>query len=247
MLFYLLSFLLPTPATANSVLENMDMEYQTALQWIEEQQQAVSCKAAVYGLSSQELLPLVFPELLRYSQWKDLLETEALCLAYVEGGKEWADFSIGPFQIKPSFVEVLEEKLGQWPEGQAFFGHLLPNPHHSPSQQRQTRLGRLQELEGQIDYLCCFYAWMHTRPGFLLVTTNPTQKIALLATAYNSGFQKDWPALAKAQQQQFFPYGAKYPQEGQLNYASVALAYHQQWSPTFLSWRAWHWPFWKAV
>lgn len=242
MLFYLLSFLLPT-TTTNSVLEGL--EQQSALEWVEEQQASIQSQAAVYGLSSQELLPIIFPELLRYAEWKDLLETEALGMAYVEGGSQWADFSIGPFQMKPSFVETLEQVLLQWPKGQAFFGHLLANPKHSLAQQRQTRLDRLQQLEGQVDYLCCFYAWMQQKVGFQLVASTPTQQIALLATAYNSGFQKDWPALAAAQQQHFFPYGARYPQEGQENYATVALAYYQQLPLAQPSWRALHWPFWK--
>ncbi len=137
--------------------------------------------------------------------------------------------------MKPSFAETLENKLATWPAGKAAFGQLLPDASQPLVAQRRARLTRLQSVEGQLDYLCAFYSWMQQRPGFLLVTSTKQQKIQLLATAYNSGFTQSWSDLVRASQRHFFPYGARYPQEGQHAYSAVALAYYQQPSTCFWS------------
>lgn len=239
MLFYLLTFLAPTTPIDYAV--HYGTAHQEAIIWVEEHRQQLQIQASHYQLPIQELTAIIFPELLRYSEWQNLLETEALAVAYVEGGSTWADFSIGAFQMKPSFAEALEDCLKKWPRGQVTFQHLLPTPTQTIVQQRQARLDRLSSVNGQIDYLCCFYQWMQQRNGFYLVCPTPAQKIALLATAYNTGFWKSWPSLFHASQQYFFPYGAKYPQERQQAYQAVAVAYYQQTPspPTNL----FYWPF----
>lgn len=225
MFFYLLTFLLPN--TSVDYVTHYGVDYQEAVEWVEKQYPKLQVQAAIHGLEAQELVAVIFPELLRYSAWKDLLETEALGMAYVEGGTDWADFSIGAFQMKPSFAEALESCLQKWVAGSTAFGHLLPQKNQTIQQQRQARLDRLSTLEGQIEYLCCFYSWMQQRVGFYLIAPTPSQKIAILATAYNSGFWKSWSALLQASQQQYFPYGANYPQEGQHAYQAIAVAYYQ--------------------
>lgn len=234
MLVYLLSFLLP--ATVVNYAAHYGDSYQKAQDWVQDHQSILQVQASWHGLEATELAAIIFPELIRYNEWQNLLETEALALAYVEGGTAWADFSIGAFQMKPSFAEAIEQCLLDWPEGKAAFPRLLPQPKYSPTQQRQARLDRLCTVQGQVQYLCAFVVWMQTRTGFYLVTPTPTQKITLLATAYNSGFQQDWPTLQRRSQQHFFPYGAKYPQEGQHAYAAVAVSYYQQ--PVL---RPYHW------
>ncbi len=53
-------------------------------------------------------ISIVLPELIRWNALQDIMETTALELLYVEKGKDGADFSIGYFQMKPSFIENLE-------------------------------------------------------------------------------------------------------------------------------------------
>lgn len=226
MLVYLLSFLLPT--TAVNYAAHYGDSYQKAQDWVQEHQSMLQVQAAYHGLEAKELSAIIFPELIRYNEWQNLLETEALALAYVEGGAAWADFSIGAFQMKPSFAETIEQCLQDSPEGQTAFSQLLPQANHTPMEKRQARLDRLCTIQGQVQYLCAFVVCMQARTGFGLVTPTAAQKITLLATAYNSGFQQDWPTLQRRSRQHFFPYGAKYPQEGQHAYANIAVDYYQQ-------------------
>ena len=64
--------------------------------------------AAQTETEATELAAILFPELIRYSVYKDFFETQALELLYIDYGKKTADFSIGRFQMKPSFAEAVE-------------------------------------------------------------------------------------------------------------------------------------------
>jgi hypothetical protein len=55
-------------------------------------------------------IAVIFPELLRYSALRDRMETSLLKSLYVNLGEEYANFSIGRFQMKPSFAEVIRSK-----------------------------------------------------------------------------------------------------------------------------------------
>lgn len=63
---------------------------------------------------------VVFPELLRYSRVQDGVEQAALLALYVQGGKAKADFSVGMFQMKPSFAEQVETAWMRSPLRHAF-------------------------------------------------------------------------------------------------------------------------------
>src|SRR5674476_1475160 len=57
-------------------------------------------------------IAIVFPELVRYSALRDKMEITLLKTLYVNLGEDYANFSIGQFQMKPSFAEMIRE---QWP------------------------------------------------------------------------------------------------------------------------------------
>lgn len=56
---------------------------------------------------AQRLQAIVFPEIMRYNGLKDGIETESLRTLYVQFGEDYADFSIGLFQMKPCFAQQL--------------------------------------------------------------------------------------------------------------------------------------------
>ena len=64
-----------------------------------------------FGIRTELAVAVVFPELVRYSALMDFMETTAVKALYQQKGVKGADFSIGRFQMKPSFVEDLER---QW-------------------------------------------------------------------------------------------------------------------------------------
>ena len=66
-------------------------------------------------LPTHLLTPVVLPEVARFNGFSNFFETAALEAFYVEDGSGVVDFSIGPFQMKPSFAERVEHRVAAQP------------------------------------------------------------------------------------------------------------------------------------
>lgn len=80
-------------------------ETKEAISFLDRQVRDKLCNA----LTKEEAImamSIVAPEVTQYSQVRDELETGMLKIMYVQKG--WGNFSIGPFQMKPRFAEILE-------------------------------------------------------------------------------------------------------------------------------------------
>ena len=143
---------------------------------------------------------IVFPELIRYSRWQDAIETAAVNGLYISGGKEKANFSIGRFQMKPSFAEEIDE---EWNKSKLAreFNFLFDT--RDASDARRNRLKRLGTLEGQCRYLAIFIRLMFLRHP-RLQTLPKEQQIRFLATAYNRSHTASWEQNLRMQKQCHF-------------------------------------------
>ena len=136
---------------------------------------------------------VVWPELERYARLQDLMETGANYGTYsLSGGGP--DFSIGLFQMKPSFVEALEK---------AWMRSGLARPYNlwfdtdETATARRVRITRLQKEDWQVIYVGVFLRLLYasygsynkkgewTRDG--LETLPAAEQVRLAATAYNRG------------------------------------------------------------
>ncbi len=125
---------------------------------------------ARHGRDPAFVLAIVFPELIRYAQLRDRIEMLALSTLYVQYGDKYADFSVGRFQMKPSFARQIEEDC---PE---VFRKRLGIAGQDPVSDRRERLDRLRKPESQLCYLLCFceimdqrfkeYIWPHEERAF---------------------------------------------------------------------------------
>ena len=59
------------------------------------------------NVDAEIIIPILFPERIRYSIVRDFFETAFLEAIYTSQGSDYIDFSIGDFQMKPSFIEKL--------------------------------------------------------------------------------------------------------------------------------------------
>ncbi|WP_373728749.1 hypothetical protein [Bacteroides heparinolyticus] len=134
-----------------------------------------------FGVNARLAEAVVFPELLRYSMWQDEIETAAVNVFYVTGGKEKADFSIGRFQMKPSFAEDVEREWNNSPLAKeyGFIFNLLDN-----AEARRSRIHRLATIKGQCRYLAIFLCLQQLRNPWLSKKSDTIQ-LRYLATAYN--------------------------------------------------------------
>lgn len=143
---------------------------------------------------------IVFPELIRYSMWQDEIERTAVNGLYVSKGREGADFSIGRFQMKPSFAEEVEKawNASSLSKEYGFSFNLADN-----NEARRSRVRRLSTMQGQCRYLALFIRLQQQRhPPILQLSLQ--EQVRLLATAYNRSFTASWNSLQKMQYERHF-------------------------------------------
>ena len=90
-------------------------DWTSAVQFIDAHHAAWKPLFEEFGVDARLAEAIVFPELIRYSRWQDEIETAAVNGLYVLQGTSGANFSIGRFQMKPSFAEEVEAAWNQSP------------------------------------------------------------------------------------------------------------------------------------
>ena len=177
-----------------------------------------SCKK--YKHSKKEITAIIYPELLRYNYLKDFFETSSLELVYVKFGSKAADFSIGHFQMKPSFVEQIEKKiLSNSSLFKKYKSLIIKNQN-----KRSVRINRLKSTHWQLAYLHAFIdICMIKYPSIKKESKN--NQIHFLAACYNNGFNFSFNTLKDRSVLKIFPFGTKY-NGNQFCYADISCAYY---------------------
>lgn len=221
-LFHLLLSFPNTEKTAYEVIFAED--YRNALSYLRQNSQAFRSSASTYRHSPELLSSIVFPELVRYSMISDLLETSALEYIYLSGGSSAADFSIGRFQMKPSFVEQLETEIAQSGALKKKYTSIMAYQGEEGFGQRSLRLQRLKSASWQQVYLNAFVDVVTEK--FKDQKFESTEdSLKFYASAYNGGFCRPAPQIRTAAGQCLFPYGSGY--EGtQYAYSDVSVYFH---------------------
>ena len=178
------------------------------------------------------VLPAAFPELIRYSLFRDSMELFTLEVFYVNFGSGVNDFSVGIFQMKPSFVEQMENYLNTHDELKMYrpvFVYKFPN---DPSAVRKERIERMTKIDWQIRYLVLFSKIAEQvfpkQPG-----QTKSELVKFYAGVYNTGFWKTKEQILKTMALNIFPNGMSYPGE-QNNYSDIALYFFENYWQKFL-------------
>ena len=134
---------------------------------------------------------VVWPEVERYSRLQDALETAANYGTYITTGGG-PDFSIGLFQMKPSFVEEMEKA---WMRSGLAREYELWFDTADNATARRIRISRLQKEEWQVIYVGVFLRLLYASYGSYNKKGERTQEgietlplkeqVRLAATAYN--------------------------------------------------------------
>lgn len=160
-----------------------------------------------YNINPSIACAIIFPELIRYSRFRDFMETSALEIAYVSGGATMVDFSIGQFQMKPSFVEMIENELKIIGNDKLAFNEITYYPSTFSVQDiRRERLTRLKSQHWQQIYLACFIMLAKYRFENEIIN-NPSEELLILSSAYNLGLRANYFDLLRVAELKTFPYG----------------------------------------
>ena len=178
-----------------------------------------------FGVNPKVAEAVIFPELIRYSRWQDKIESSAVATLYVTKGKRLADFSIGRFQMKPSFTEEVEK---EWNRSTLARKYSLTFDTDNTSEARRERTTRLKSAEGQCRYLAIFIRLQQIRHPELL-RCSKTEQVRRLATLYNGSYTASWQELEKLSHEKYYHTDMFKTKKTSLYcYADIAVEFYQR-------------------
>jgi hypothetical protein len=150
-----------------------------------------------WGIPTAFAWAIVFPELIRYSALADVIERGNLKVLYIQFGRGYGDFSVGHFQMKPSFAETLERDFLRLADesDRTRIGD-APFARADTVENRRARARRLTDVAGQAQYLAMFVRVLdklYPRETW----TDDTDKLRFYATAYNVGYKRGGAKIRK--------------------------------------------------
>jgi len=222
---------LPLLAFAPNFRNVFTFDYTWALEFVKNNKVEIEEVSHKHENDAALLTAIVFPELLRYSLMRDYFETGVLEVIYTKYGSKYADFSIGFFQMKPSFVEALEKAIARDLNLRIEYAPLLLFKSKHEKRIRKERIARLRKLTWQLHYLNAFYEVVYSAAAESF--ENNGNWLRYLATAYNRGFEQPKTEIERWYHIPNFPYGNKQVYRQQYVYAEVVLDYYQRYSQLF--------------
>jgi hypothetical protein len=152
---------------------------------------------------------------------------EALKTLYVQYGDHYANFSIGPFQMKPTFAEQLEKEYCKMMLENDLDAVCLFDTNPS-WKARIKRVERLSALEGQLMYLSLFCEISENRFRNLKFDT-PTDRVKFLASAYNSGYHNPVENISLKKKEKHFHTKVIYnPKTEKYCYSDISAFYFSE-------------------
>lgn len=198
-------------------------DWQKAMVFLETNNHWLKPALEKYNIPYSMAIAVVFPELVRYSALRDKMEITLLKTLYRNLGDDYADFSVGVFQVKPSFAEKIRE------EAYKLMGNKARALFKKPSSFKEKRLYRasiisdIEDPEKEFNYIIAFFKICESRfkEGF----PDEETKVRFLATAYNTGFWKSYEEIGKMSELKFF--NTKLFKTENYSYADVSLYWYK--------------------
>ncbi len=181
-------------------------------------------KEVFAGASDSEIkmaFSVVAPEVSQYDAIRDYVEKKAVGIKYVRNGE--CDYSIGYFQMKPSFVESLEKEVFKDRVLAEKYGKLFEYSRKNDERAvRKERFDRLCNTKWQIRYLSLFIDVVKKRTSSWGLSGNG-ECLRFWATMYNAGFYLSKARVKQRQTVRQFPRST-----AEFNYSSVALEFYKE-------------------
>ncbi|MND49070.1 hypothetical protein [Solitalea canadensis] len=215
-----------TKATAQQVNYEAEFgaDYQRAVRFLEKNSW-ITDTLARYNVPAQFAVAIVFPELIRYSVLRDKMEIGGLKILYTSFGQDYADFSIGNFQMKPSFAEHLIKDL-QTTKMATRFNRIIIDSNEESG--RKALVNNLESLQSQVMYLIAFY-FMCEKKHSKLIWHSTEDKLQFYATAYNCGYWNTTDYIQKKSRQNYFETSI-FGDAPKYNYSAIALHFFRKYN-----------------
>jgi hypothetical protein len=230
MLRLLLIFILPSIINSVNYRQIFSSDYNNALEFISHNSALFLDCSTQYNTDAEVIIPVLFPEAIRYSIIRDYLETKSLELTYVYSGS--VDFSIGYFQMKPSFVDSIEKTIRNYPEQLKKYRNLLIPEELPLTEIRKERIDRLKSIEYQIGYANCLYDITKILYPDIFNYEKSFQ-IKFISTAFNHGFLTGEKEILDFTGKAFFPLNGKNNSQRYI-YHEISLYFYEKDLPDIL-------------
>ena len=177
-----------------------------------------------YHLSYPMSIAVIFPELVRYSALRDKMEITLLKALYVNLGNEYANFSIGQFQMKPSFAEMILSEAPREILGVSGLDLKVKSDFADIINFRKSIVGNLEDVRTQFKYLVAFIKICEKK--YDTTGNDEIQRLKFLATAYNCGIDKSASLIERMTDKKFF--NTKLYKTENYSYADVSLFWYRE-------------------
>jgi hypothetical protein len=223
---FILFFCIFNTAVSQSLnyCEVFGSDWQKALEFIDTNNIWIKPVLEKNKIPYAEAVAVVFPELVRYSALRDKIETAMLKALYRNLGDDYADFSIGVFQVKPSFAEKIREEIQSvrgWRTKSVFKKKSL---YKNDREFRGAIVSDLENPGSEFNYIIAFFKICGKY--FPLASEDEGKRIRFLATAYNTGFWKSREEIEIMSKLKFF--NTKLFKTENYSYADVSLFWYKQ-------------------
>jgi hypothetical protein len=136
----------------------------------------------------QLAIAVIFPELVRYSALRDKIEITLLKALYINLGEDYANFSIGQFQMKPSFAEIIRAQAPLVLGRRSGIVFKNPSEYDDISNYRKSIVNDLEDPKSEFNYLIAFLRICEK--DYATNRKDEIHRLKFLATAYNYGIDK---------------------------------------------------------
>lgn len=177
-------------------------DWKKAESWLSENRHWMVPVLEDHNIPSREAIAVVFPELVRYSALKDKIETTLLKALYVNLGDEYANFSIGSFQIKPSFASLIRTESYRYLNRRSGIRFLQPWHFNDISNYRKSIVVDLEDPKTQLMYIVAFFKVCDKK--YRTGRMDDEERLKFMATAYNYGIDKNSEQISEMTERKFF-------------------------------------------
>ncbi len=182
-----------------------------------------------HHLSYPVAIAVVFPELVRYSALRDKMEITLLKALYINLGSDYANFSIGRFQMKPSFAEAIMDEAPAEIVGDADLKLKGKSDFEDIIDFRKSVVNNLEDPRSEFNYLIAFLKLCEKK--FPFRQNDEVSRLKFLATAYNYGLDKSSTDIESMIEKKFF--NVKLFKTENFSYADVALFWYREYVGDF--------------
>lgn len=169
-------------------------------------------------------ISVIFPELVRYSALRDKMEITLLKTLYINLGEYYANFSIGQFQMKPSFAELIRNQAPSFLRQRSGISFKTSKEYDNILDFRRSVVKDLEDPKIQMNYLISFIKICEK--NYRTKRKEEYSMVRFLSAAYNYGFDKNSEAIEAMIDKKYF--NTKLFKTQNYSYSDVSLFWYKE-------------------